>query len=268
MVTFLEREKLLKEGSIRNVGITIRPVGIGDGIQFTSLPENFYKATGQKLIDISKPWYLDHNPYVLRDVEPKKVIELWNHPKQYDWPKPRSSVYMTNAEIHAEVLGIKNPTLNHPKLYKFEDYPFFERETILFHPFGKSHGTLPQHVIDHVIKKYEGNDYNLYQIGLPTDPDIGIQRAHTETLWDLVHVISRSKMFIGVDSGPSWIAACFPDVQTKKIRTTFQYGYCDPKDWVALDVNNCHSFWDDTTLFKIYNCTERDLGFTRSYGEI
>lgn len=247
----------------QGIGASIRKVGIGDGVQFSSVFENFFHATGEKLIDVSKPWYLDHNPFVLRDVEPKRIIELWNYPTKFPWPHVRDSVYLSNAEIHASVFGIKSPLLTHPRLYRFEDFPFEKRNAILFHPFGCSHGGLPPRVIEHVLKKYRGA--NLYQIGLDSEPSLGIPRIHTENIWDLVEVISQARMLIGVDSGPAWLAACYPDVVVKKIRTRFQFGYCEPEDWVPLDVKNSHSFWDDQGLFKIYNCFENDVGFTASY---
>jgi hypothetical protein len=266
MITSLQRQKKIEDAKKRNVGITIRQVGIGDGLQFSSLPENFFAFYGHKLIDLSQPWYLDFNPYVRREGDAERVVELWNYPAQYEWPKIRSSVYMTNAEIHASILEVKHPVLNRPRLYQYEDYPFDERDTVLFHPHGRSHGSLPDEVIDHVLKKYK--HCPMYQIGLPEDPSVGIPRIKTKTMWQLAEVIATCRMLIGVDSGPAWIAACYPDVLVKKIRTKFQFGYCDPKDWVAMDLNNSHSFWDDTTLFKIYNCTDRDMGFTRSFRDI
>ena len=271
MMTYLQKDKLDKEKEYRrrheNVGFTIRKVGIGDGVQFTSLPENYYRATGFKLVDISKPWYLDYNPYVLRDVEPSRVVELWNYPKIYEWSPPRKTVYMTNAEVHCSVFGVKEPSLISPRLYRYEDFPFELREAILFHPFGKSHGALPNQVIDHVLEKYSCTG-KLVQIGLPSDDKIGIPFLETPTMWDLVRVISQARMLIGVDSGPSWIASCFHDIIVKKIRTKFQFGFCEPKDWVPLDIRNEHSFWDDQSLFKVYNCFEHDVGFTRSYNKL
>lgn len=263
MITSLERQKRIDEERVKDIGITIRQVGIGDGVQFTSLPQNYFKATGHKLIDVSQPWYFDHNPYVLRNVKPAQLKELWNYPKLYEFPKVRPNVYMTNAEIHCAVLGIKNPHLIRPKLYRFEHFPFSERKEILFHPFGRSHGSLPRKVILHILNKYK--DSNLVQIGLEKDPDLGIQRHVTPNLWSLTEVISKARMLIGIDSGPSWIASCYPDVQIKKIRTKFQFGYCEPKDWVPLWYDNPHSYWDDRGLFKIYNCFEEDVGFTESY---
>lgn len=264
MITWGQKKKRDLEEKHTGLGFSIRKVGIGDGIQFTSLPENFFRATGKKLIDVSRPWYLDYNPYVDRESEPKTVKELWNHPLIYPWPHIRDSVYLSNAEIHAGLYGLENPPLIRPRLYRFEDYPFRNRHKILFHPFGNSHGPLPDHVIKHVVNKYD-----VYQIGLESDPFIPgvVKKLITPTLWDLVREISQCRMLIGVDSGPSWIAACFPDVVVKKIRVKFQYGYCEPKDWVPLDVKNCHSFWDDR-CFQIFNIFEDDVGFTYSYNKL
>tara|TARA_R110000824_G_scaffold272682_1_gene461188 strand:- start:499 stop:1446 length:948 start_codon:yes stop_codon:yes gene_type:complete len=52
-----------------NIGIHIEPlVGIGDKVQYSALPECFYKYYGIKLIDVNKSWVFDHSPYVRRDV--------------------------------------------------------------------------------------------------------------------------------------------------------------------------------------------------------
>lgn len=242
---------------------SIRKAGIGDGVQFTSLPENYFRATGKKLIDVSHPWYLDFNPFVTReDALEGDVIELWNWPKKYEWPKVRDGVYLSNAEIHASLFGV-TPVLTRPRLYKFEEFPFEDREMILFHPFGRSHGSLPEHVIEHVINKYSLTG-SLYQIGSIEDPDLGLPRIITPTLWELAQVISEARMLIGVDSGPSWIAACYPDVVVKKVRTKFQDGFGEAKDWVPLDISNPHSHWDDR-LFQIHQTSEDDVGAFPSY---
>lgn len=266
-ISRLESERRLRilNDPYREQGFTIRQVGIGDGIQFTSLPENYYKKTGYYLIDLSEPWYLDYNPFVQRKHPAKNVKELWNYPKFYEWPKIRNSVYLSNSEIHLSVFGLKNPHLIRPRLYRYEDYPFQKRHKILFQTHGKSHDALPDEVISHVIKKYKSED--LFHIGLPTDPDYGIPKIMTPHLWDLVKEISECRMLIGPDSGPAWIAACYPDVIIKKVRTKFQFGYESPEDWIPLDINNPHSFWDDR-MFQIYNIFEEDCGFTQSYKKI
>lgn len=250
-------------------GISIKSkIGVGDGLQFSSVPENYFRHTGVRLIDVSKPWFFDHNPFVVRDTAdaPQKVREMWNFsPVQYEWPKIKDrkhNVYLSNAEISAAVWGV--PTvLNRPRLYQFEDFPFEKREAILLHVDGVSHGVMPEHVIDHVLRKYIKTG-RLRQIGL-NPPSLGVPTIRTETLWDLAQVISEASMLICVDSGPSWIAACYPDVVVKKLRTKPTPEHF--KTWVPLAYDNIHSFWDDR-CHQIFNPSEEDVGFTSSYRKI
>lgn len=198
-----------------------------------------------------------------RTVIPDTSVELWNfglHTPKYQWPKVREhGVYVSNAEIHAAIFGIP-AVLNRPRLYKFEDYPFEKREMIIIQTEGRSHGEMPEHVIYHILKKY-GPTRQLYQIGV-SPKDIGVPQLKTKTLWDLAEVLSQARMFIGIDSGPSWIASCYPDVQVKVLRTRPKPE--EFKTWVPLEVSNIHSHWDDRCR-QTFNPTEEDIGFTYSY---
>jgi len=243
------------------LGISVpHRIGIGDAIQFTMVPENYFRTFGKKLIDVEKHWVFDHNPFVLRGGEkPAKVAGLWNF---NPIPKPRGSVFTSLAEKHTLCVGAK-VFLRHPRLYKFEDFPFRDRHMILFQAKGISHGPLPKKIVEHVIKKYRGPD--LYQIGHANEVlhDIGIPWVCTPTVWDLVEVISRARMYIGPDSGPSWIAACYPDIVIKKVRMKPTIDQL--KNWVPLEITNTHAQWDDLQLHSVYNPTEDDIGFTSSY---
>lgn len=248
-------------------GISIKPtIGLGDGLQFSSVPENYYRATGDRLYDVNRPWFFDFNPYVTRStgVTPSTTIEMWNFsPTQYQWPKLREhGVYLSNAEIHASVWKVP-VVLNRPRLYRYEDYPFEKRELILLHADGRSHGKMPPHVIDHVVKKY-GPTGRLRIIGKDIQID-GVPKIVTPTFWDLAETISKASMLIGVDSGPSWIAACYPDVVVKILRTKPTPEHF--KTHVPLEVSNVHSHWDDRCR-HVFNPTEDDLGFTYSYRRI
>lgn len=252
------------------IGITIKPtIGIGDALQFSSLPENYFRATGKTLVDLSEPWFFDHNPYVVRKPAqpPEKSVELWNFsPRQYTFPVPRRDaprVYLSNAEIHAGILGVP-AVVTRPRLYRYEDVPFEKREIILLHTHGRSHGELPYNIVEHVIAKY-GRNRRLFQIGLPNARDYGIPRIDTKTLWDLAKVISECRMLIAVDSGPAWIGACFPDVIVKKVRLKPTVDRL--KDWVPLAIDNIHSHWDDR-CHQIFNPSNDDVGFTMSYRRI
>jgi hypothetical protein len=280
------------------LGFSIAPncTGIGDAIQFTSLPENYFRSTGDTLVDVSKHWAFDFNPYVVRDVIPEKVIELWNWPKLYDWPLPKRcltgspKVYTSNAEIWANLFNVP-VTLNHPRLYRDEGFPFYDRKDILFLARGKSHGLLPQEVITHVMDKYYcgwGTE-NFYQIGenLPPlhYPDGRIEHRpqpiiphagrntffhiRTRTIWDLAQLISRCRMLIAVDSGPVWIATCYPDVQIKRIRNLPVHGQRSWNEWIPLEIENPHSHWDDCNLFTTYHTMgTEDIGFMKSWVKI
>lgn len=254
------------------IGIEIKQkIGIGDGLQFSSLPENYFRATGEMLVDVNRPWFFDSNPFVIRDdkVKLEKTLQMWNFsPKQYDWPLPRAEnepqVYLSNAEIWASLFGVK-AELTRPRLYRFEDFPFHERKMILFQTEGMSHGKMPQYIIQHVLDKYRATG-NLYHLAAPgTEEDIGLPKIMPATLWDLAQVISQAAMIIGLDSGPSWIASCYPDVISKKVRTKPSLEVLD--GWIPLEIANVHSHWDDR-CHQIFNVSDRDIGFTWSYRKI
>lgn len=252
------------------IGISIKKtIGVGDALQYSSLPENYFRHTEQKLIDVSHPWFFDHNPFVIRDpnVKPHKTVEMWNYsPTQYNFPIPRKGkpeVYLSNAEIWAAVLGVPC-VLNRPRIYRFEDYPFEEREMIFLQTLGASHGEMPEHIVEHVINKYAPTK-NIFHVGPGKTyglPSIGVK----ETLWDLAEILARARMIICLDSGPAWIGACYPDVIVKKVRTK-----PNPPDefakWIPLEIRNIHSHWDSRE-HMIYNVSDKDYGFTWSYKRI
>ncbi len=252
------------------LGIAIRStIGVGDALQYSSVPENYFRHTGRRLVDVDQPWFFDHNPYVLRDgTRPERVQEMWNFgPRQYDWPNPRGEgkprVYLSNAEIHAGVFECP-AALTRPRLYMFEEFPFEQRQKILLHTDGKSHGPMPDQVLAHVLAKYGPTD-QLYLIGKEPMRGLGLPWIETKTLWDLAALISGARMVIGMDSGPAWIAAAYPDVVVKKLRTKPAVEYLE--NWVPLEIDNIHAHWDDR-CHQIFNPTERSVGFTAPYTQI
>lgn len=245
-------------------------IGIGDMVQFTSIPENYFRHTGKKLIDLSKPWVFDHNPYVLRDVPPENLhskVNIWdafvhNVPKQLNGRE----VLLSQAEAWSRHFGNYPVVLNRPRLYAFEEFPFNLRRTILLHTHGVSHGKLPEHVVKHVLDKYKMEDVTL--IGKRDSWDYSFRPPpyiETNNIWDLSSIISRAKMLIGIDSGPSWIAACYPDIIVKKVRMF--PAVSELKSWVPLEWCRLGSYWDDRCM-QIYNPSEDDVGFTWSYKRI
>lgn len=234
------------------------------------MPENYFRATGRKLIDLSRPWFFDHNPFVSRELDPKpqNIVEMWNFgPTQYEWPIPRGkdkpAVYLSNAEIWASVMKVPC-VLSRPRLYRFEEFPFEDRRMILLQTEGQSHGKMPEHIVQHVINKYHGTG-NLFHIGPGESyglPTLGM----TKTLWDLAEILSKARMLIGLDSGPTWIAVCYPDVIVKKVRTK-PNPPDEFKNWIPLEIRNPHSHWDSREHL-VYNVSEDDIGFSFSYRRI
>src|SRR5580698_6849875 len=137
-----------------------KTIGLGDQIQFTSVPENYFWHFGEKLIDLDSNPIFDHNPYVVRQdgIVPERTYNMWdllcfNKTLSY---KDRY-VALSNAESHARYFGYK-VRLNRPRLYRFENNPpdFYERTKILLQVRGKSHGQMPEKIVKHIIDKYQG----------------------------------------------------------------------------------------------------------------
>ena len=65
-----------QEGELAQFGMHFRQDKIGDGLIYSSCPENFYNAGKGKIFDIKKSWFFDHNPYVVRDGECAEPINM------------------------------------------------------------------------------------------------------------------------------------------------------------------------------------------------
>ncbi len=135
---------------------------------------------------------------------------------------------------------------------------------ILLQTAGTSHGQMPRHVVDHILYKY-GPTGRLFHIGPYPEMVPSIPHLLTPTLWDLAETISKARMLIGLDSGPAWIASCYPDVVVKKLRNTPSHDVL--RTWVPLEITNIHSHWDER-YHQIYNPSDQDVGITMGYEKI
>lgn len=239
------------------IGITVKNCpGLGDKMQFTSLPENYDLATGQKLIEVDHDWIFDYNPYVDRESVPDKILDLWGH-SRYQYPAKRQS-YTSVAEKNAMCsLGMQIPIrLAHPRLYRFEQEPIRYHTT--FAPFGKSNGPFPEKIVNHILK----NHSDVAQVGLKKEPNISAHRdLRSDNIWDAVQAIASSQEFIG-NSGLSWIAACYPRVWNKLVLTIFSEEFLT--DFIGMVAQDHGSHWYDHR-FAYYNRYEYDVGITLSY---
>jgi len=239
--------------------------GIGDKLIFSSFPENYFKNTNEKVIDLDSCWIFDHNPYVIRNEIPDKTInlfsELWSTPTLDEFiQKP---IFNSVAERTMSIFKMK-VYLRHPRLYIYENEDMLKR--VVIHTSGKTRGILNDSVLEHIVKKYK--DYKLIQVGAKEDKDINcesIKDSRGCDIWDVVKIIAQSGIFIGVDSGPSWIAACYPQIFNKKV-------LCWDKDYLENKLVPGHKMNNDFHWynygFTYYNQTLQDIGISYSYLKI
>lgn len=262
--------------NISMLGITFKSTPkMGDGLQFASFPENYFLNTNQKVIDIDHQWFFDHNPYVVRDVEPTEVIDLF----EKKWPQLvhgtpmkqyiSNPVFFSTADRTSTIFNHKT-YLRHPRLYQFEDLPRQDRQIVLHTQGSDDHRGRPgedhdrilsQEILDHIQKTYQG--YDIIQIGSVNDLDAGVVDCRGTSLWETTKLIAQSAIFIGVDSGPSWIVKAYPRVFCKKVLTQYSPEYLSSQ-FVPMHVTNMDMQWHEQSCLY-YNRTIYDAGITYSY---
>ena len=229
-------------------------VGIGDRIQFGCLPENFFLNTGHKLIDVSKCYVFDHNPYVKRDESPERVVDLWTFP----WEP--SSKFLSKSERWCYGFDLKTCYLRHPRLYIHEDSTIKNNQVVV-HTTGKMKGIFSDKVIDQIQTNYK--DYEIIQIGGVNDKDTPFLDKRGLGYFETAEIISQSHVFIGPSSGMYHTARCYPKVRKKVVvldhdpdltrenLKIFQPYKMTQDDWLDFDT-------------EIYNESEYDIGVTRA----
>jgi hypothetical protein len=252
-------------------------VGLGGVLVFSSFPENYYHNTGEKVIDLDRAWVFDHNPFVLRGYKPTQVVNLWSEP----WPHTsRSSskeffnrpVLGSVAERTASIFN-HIAYLRHPRLYLYEDLPTLDNR-IVIHTTGKTFApsagedkekVLSKKIIGFIRKRYK--DHELIQVGSRGDMSANIIDCRgLKSIWETVKIIAQARMFIGVDSGPSWIAASYPRIFNKKILMQYSPEFLRTS-FIPMHSLLPHQHWFDTS-FMYFNRSENDAGITYSYLKI
>ena len=251
-------------------------VGLGDKLQFSSFPENHFRNTGERVIDLDQAWIFDHNPYVVRDVIPTRVINLWEDP----WPRKTAStqdeylakpIFFSLAERSSSIVG-HVAYLRHPRLYRFEELPRAEKRVVL-HTTGKglppraavgedARRELSEEIIEHVRRVYRG--YEIIQVGAREDRDVRVIDCRgIADIWEVVRIIAQAGIFIGVDSGPFWIAASYPRIFRKKVLVQYPPEYLR-EHFIPMHVLNPHTHWHDASCLY-YNRSADDAGVSYSY---
>lgn len=247
---------------MENIGIvTPDYLGIGDKVQFASIPENFYKNYGEKLIDLSNCWVYDHNPYILRNVEPEKTISFWNQPYKYE-------NYLNRFDYLNSLLKIPKIFCRTPRLYKYENPSNVIQNKVCLHAQGKSSKhTLSKKIIDTIKDRY--SNYEIIQIGGDKDIDCEVIDFRGSDMWEMVEHIATSSIFIGVNSGPMNIATCYPHIN-KKILLNLGEGEFSKRQvekFHPLSIEHHLFSWIDYG-WQYFNDTEVDIGCTYSYNKI
>ena len=239
-------------------------LGLGDQVQFTSFPENFYLNTGEKVVDLDENPLFDYNPYVVRGVQPSQVLDLWfmTDKRVYSQKKWIPSI----SERNSHFSGLKECFIRHPKLYLHEDAPL-KRSQICVHLTGVTVGNCPEVIADKIKETYKG--FDIVQIGLSTDKGYSqFEDRRGLTFWDSTKTIAESLIFIGVNSSMMNVAACYPRVVKKIILLDGdERGSTIIDDMMPMDSDRGHYHWLDWG-FSFYNKTKRDIGVSFSYLKI
>lgn len=267
-------------------------IHIGDQISTTSIPENIFRATGQKCV-ITDPriWVFEHNPYVefkeesecqdlmTIDLVPDCRIQI--QANSYS-SKKLMPVSCGQADYMCHQLGIEQPQLRHSRLYIYEDLPR-DPAKIVVHTQGSdrtrdnepairySSGEddlriMTTQVLDAIRKNYK--DYKLVQVGSTSDIALGgnsIDLRGQTDYWGTIKEIATASRFIGVNSGPMHMANCYPHIDKRVVFMEF------PETTLSKfrpgDVRNWLFSWvDPTNMF--FNKFDYDVGLTYSYKKI
>ncbi len=258
------------------LGVTLRSASLmGDKLVFASFPENYYRNTGEKVIDLDSAWIFDHNPFVVRGEEPAQIVDLHAQP----WPQlaglsPRQfmtkPVFLSVAERTAAIFN-QVCYLRHPRLYAYENMPTIANRLVIHTTarpivqtaLGEDQPrVLSEEIIDHIRTRYRG--YDVIQIGSRDDVDASVIDCRgLDDIWDTVRIIAQAAIYIGVDSGPSYIAACYPGVFRKKVLMQYAPEFLR-HSFIPMHALTPHFHWHDHS-FLYYNRSKDDAGVTYSY---
>ena len=248
-------------------------LGLGDQIQLTSFPENFYRNTGQKVVDMDNNFLFDNNPYVLRETKADLILDIWG---MTDTDKTGISYGEKRwvPSIAEKLIFFANKLLDkkfkvylrHPRLYRHEDVNRINNQ-ICVHLTGISTGPCPEYIADRIKQNYK--EFNIIQIGAKDDKyfEQFVDKRGLD-FWESANVIAESLLFIGVSSSMMNLASCYPRVIKKIILTESDKERIDILDnMMPMDPQNGHYHWLDWS-FLFYNKTDQDVGVSLSYLKI
>ncbi len=262
---------------------------IGDQIATTSVPENYFNSTGEKVVISDKRiWAFEHNPYVvlLDELEAERYPALDLIPDCRLEEQAKNYAKLTNsiaassqAEYMCLNLGFNDVTLRHPRLYLYEDSRIVP-DKVVVHTTGSDRirsneasirtgsgedalRIMSDEVIASILRNYA--DWQVIQVGGEGDKALGghsIDLRGKTDYWETARQIASAARFIGVNSGPMHIANCYPRVDKRIVLMEF------PKQTLLKyrpgDIRNWLFSWTDpaSTFFNRFNV---DVGLTYSH---
>jgi hypothetical protein len=258
-------------------GMFFREDKIGDGLIYSSCPENFYNAGKGKILDTKNVWFFDHNPYVVRNSTAMQTIDMQKFADQtsfFHYGRSSLPCLLSVADRFNTKFGI--PTrLRHPRLYKYEDLSQIPNKLVV-HTQGDlnepialyedTHALMTDDVMNVIQEKYD--KYNIVQVGGKDDKPFGRKAKDRRgiSIWDSVKEIADAAIFIGVNSGPMNIALCYPRINIRMFEPQFPQTVLE-NFFIPMDAKFAHNQWFDYGI-KIFNRYDADLGATYSYLKI
>lgn len=233
------------------------PTKLGDICVWSSFFENYYLATGDKLLDTECKWVTDHNPFVIRNnrLSPTKTIKL-----RKESP--------TNGRTLAETACIAHEipcSVFWPKFYIYENLLKIPK-SICINTTGVSNGGMDQTIINHIREKYK-NCY-IFQVGGLQDLDFASAFDYRKySLWEQIKILAECQTFIGLDSAWYHIASAY-NIKRKVILVNKTEQECEYFLPIPQEIKSGgFQGWihDNCDVFNPYF---RDLGLTRSYLEL
>lgn len=230
----------------------------GDLIALVShVPENYYKNTGEKLIDVSNLWPLDFNPYIIRNQQPTEIWRLWGHDSDF--------CGATQAHTICHKFGLKC-YLNRGRLYKHEELKqsslLSRYNSVVFHFRGESVGMVPIAIQNEIVARYKAKGWWTIQLGNKTDYYCGadLDRRGID-IWESCKYVAEAQEAVVVDSVIMHVAHTY-NTRCKTIlvnKTESEIESFHPLMW--NEGRNCG--W--VGMGEVYNCFENDLGLVQSY---
>ncbi len=269
----------------KTYGISNSNQSIGNTVMWSHLPENYFKRYGRKLVDLDRSWVFDHNPYVERAPAPGQQAPLVNkidlsavdvHDDLYWQLYGRSlPVALSRPDEECVRFGFGQVALRHPRLYRYEDaktqhrkvvlHVYSDRDDYALPPYENARRQIPGHVLDQILTRYAG--WEIHQVGGAGDPKVdGCIDKRGLPIWDTVREIADAALFIGIDSGPMNLAACYPRIPRKIVLTQFDQDYLRTSFCPMNARFKNHQWLDWSSVY--FNCSSEDAGVTYSYTKI